>query len=282
MLNQGKINLFSIDLESFVSSQKYQKYSTSERKLIDNGKIISQVNNLLFLLKIYNQKITWFVTSEIFEWYPELIWRIINDGHEIGWHTHTHKILHKREDFERELDLADLFLKEIRPRGFRSPHMNCCQYMYELLKSSGFIYSSSQYASFLDFNVKGGIYEIPVNSYPLFEKYKTNEMTNFFGALRKFEIPIGSPFFMGLIYPGLIISIIKKNENIRGYNNLFIHNWQLFSEGRTAWRDRIIEAAFNPIFIPYLLPCRHTVRMILSKIEFMRFIEIDFIQNEIK
>lgn len=70
---------------------------------------------LLDLLKQYHQRATFFVIGEKAKRHPELIERIINEGHEIGNHTFTHSEPSQTSTrkFLDEIKQTDQILKEI-------------------------------------------------------------------------------------------------------------------------------------------------------------------------
>ena len=99
-------NIFSIDLESWIhfyeDSLKIKKFNSEERKKLDKGYIKKATLDILSLLDKYNQKATFFIVAEIYDWYPEIIKNIKKQGHEIGYHTHTHLVVKNNELLENE------------------------------------------------------------------------------------------------------------------------------------------------------------------------------------
>ena len=60
----------SIDLESWVYPDipAFQRLNSKERKKIDDGYIRDSTNRILDILSKYDQKITFFIIAEMFEW----------------------------------------------------------------------------------------------------------------------------------------------------------------------------------------------------------------------
>jgi polysaccharide deacetylase family sporulation protein PdaB len=82
---------------------------------------------VLDILKQYNVKATFFVIGKIAEKYPEVIKRIVQEGHLIGNHSYSHANLTKLspEEVEKDLNLAEQViynLTSFRTALFRSPY----------------------------------------------------------------------------------------------------------------------------------------------------------------
>jgi polysaccharide deacetylase family protein (PEP-CTERM system associated) len=165
--------LFSIDLEDV-------------RQMIPEGERFPprvEENTLSFLdfLKRHGAYCTFFVVGDVMRSYPELVKRIVDEGHELACHTDRHIPLDKlgpdgfRKDLENWLETAERFGLP-RATGFRAPTFSLTgqtPWAHGVLKEFGFGYSSSvlparnplfgwpgfgQHARHMD-----GILEIPMN-----------------------------------------------------------------------------------------------------------------------
>ncbi|WP_395693460.1 polysaccharide deacetylase [Nocardioides sp.] len=82
------------------------------------------VPRILRVLRAEDVRATFFVPGLTAERYPDLIRRIIDEGHEVGHHSHSHRAPlelsegEERLDFERGMEALDRL--GIRPRGHRS------------------------------------------------------------------------------------------------------------------------------------------------------------------
>lgn len=98
--------------ERATSKSKTSSHSSDCRPIVnvsftfDDGPHPEYTPQLLDILKQYHQRGTFFVIGEKAQQYPELIARIINEGHEIGNHTFTHS--------EPSQSSARHFLNEIK------------------------------------------------------------------------------------------------------------------------------------------------------------------------
>jgi peptidoglycan/xylan/chitin deacetylase (PgdA/CDA1 family) len=79
---------------------------------------------ILEMLQALDIRATFFVPGVIAEWYPDLIRRVRDEGHEIGHHSYSHRAprqlseQEERQDFERALEVFDRL--DVAPRGHRS------------------------------------------------------------------------------------------------------------------------------------------------------------------
>lgn len=93
----------------------------------DDGPHPSNTPRLLDIMKARNVKATFYVVGTNVRAYPEIMRRIISEGHEIGNHTVTHGDLTKMSDdgVRRELKMAHDAIMEatgVAPRSMRPPY----------------------------------------------------------------------------------------------------------------------------------------------------------------
>ena len=98
------------------------------------------------------------------QYHPNTIDDIERRGHEIGYHTHSHRLLHNKEVLEGELKNSSNFLHRFKPTGFRAPQIFITRDSFVCLKEYGFRYSSSSYSGYRITNIDG-IDEIPVSAF---------------------------------------------------------------------------------------------------------------------
>ncbi len=219
----------SVDLESWVHRQIGNKIDSKNKKILDDGYIKKAVLDILFLLKKHNQKITFFVVAEIFAWYPDVIREIKTSGHEIAYHTYTHKHVKTKQDLLEELMLSEGFLKEFEPSGFRAPEATITKDCLEVLSDYGFEYDSSSYGNLGSSNIIYNVREIPISTFNLVNP--KNEFTlprKMTKRLILSELPLGSGFFMSALGPAA-----RFLPNLLSFHNkipvLFVHPWQILT-----------------------------------------------------
>ena len=270
-------NIFSIDLESWIhfyeDSLKIKKFNSEERKKLDNGYIKKATLDILNLLDKYNQKATFFIVAEIYNWYPEIIKNIKKQGHEIGYHTHTHLVVKNNELLEKELLLSKRFLKDFKPKGFRAPLIYLREDAMKVLEKHGFTYSSSSYDEYIIFRY-GKISEIPVSAIPL-RKQKFSQLLpkplTFKLLLNKF--PIGGGLSISLIGSRTSRFIQKLNDESKPAI-LFIHPWQLYqTRNITSLKYKLNLFMKNPLCLPYTRNIYNDIEKLFKAHEFTSFYE---------
>lgn len=92
----------------------------------DDGPHPSNTPRLLNILKERNIKATFYVVGQLAREYPQIIRRILAEGHEIGNHTYTHPILTKISDDRIRKELGDTHkalvdIAGYHPRTMRPP-----------------------------------------------------------------------------------------------------------------------------------------------------------------
>ncbi len=101
---------------------------------------------LIAMLREWNIKSTWFIPGHSAETYPQIVERLMADGHEIGNHGYLHTNPKGPEDEAAILDRGNEVLTRLtgrRPLGHRSPGAGLSYNMVELLRDRGFLYDSS-------------------------------------------------------------------------------------------------------------------------------------------
>ena len=77
------INAYIIDVESFIFPYhpSIDELTLEQRKAIDDGHIVESTTKILDFLKTRDVKLTFAIVAEIYEWFPDLIERIAEEGH---------------------------------------------------------------------------------------------------------------------------------------------------------------------------------------------------------
>ena len=98
------MNLLGIDFEEWFHPELIQRFLTNEKRTFE---ITKGIDTILNLLEKHDTYATFFVVGEILKNSPELLDKILENGHEIGFHTMNHLRLH---DFSSK----DKFLNELK------------------------------------------------------------------------------------------------------------------------------------------------------------------------
>jgi peptidoglycan/xylan/chitin deacetylase (PgdA/CDA1 family) len=260
----------SIDLESWVHRRVASSVSSGSKKKLDQGYIEKATLDILNLLDRQDRKITFFVVSEIFDWYPDVIQEIKTRGHEVAYHTHTHRYIRTAKDLAEELKQSRSFIREFEPIGFRAPEARISAVCLKILVGYGFEYDSSSYGN-LDTSVMiHGVREIPISTFKFLNSPDNPRLPrNITKRLLCRELPLGSAFFMSALGPAA-----KVLPNALGFQNkvpvTFIHPWQIMTldtDPLTSERDLFKRTALllysrrclGPLI--YLLNRFQTIRM---------------------
>jgi peptidoglycan/xylan/chitin deacetylase (PgdA/CDA1 family) len=104
----------------------------------DDGPHPQNTPRLLDMLRARNIKATFYVIGRSVELYPQIVRRTVAEGHEIGNHTHTHRLLSKLSDSEVRSELSrcqDAISRAagVRPRTMRPPYGGLLQRQRELV-----------------------------------------------------------------------------------------------------------------------------------------------------
>ena len=133
------VNLLGIDFEDWYHPELIQKSLTSEKKI---PSVINGLDKILNLLEKHETLATFFVVGELLEYKPELIDKIISSGHEIGFHTMTHKKLDSMnpDEFSNELKIFSNLINH-KSKGFRAPTFSLnysSSWAVDVLKKHGY------------------------------------------------------------------------------------------------------------------------------------------------
>jgi len=81
------LNILGIDFEDWFHPELIQKYISDNN---NEPKVIEGIDRILELLRLHDTKATFFVVGELLEFKPELLDMILENGHEIAFHTMKH------------------------------------------------------------------------------------------------------------------------------------------------------------------------------------------------
>ncbi len=199
--------LLSIDYEPWYAfAHRYDSVTSSEiRRELDEGYTKSAIDPLLGILKGTN--ISFYLTGDVAEWYPEVPEKILTAGHELGFHCQFHRTLIDETILKKDLEDSAGWRSRFNIRGYRAPMVGISEGAYPLLKASGFQYSSSIYAPSGTILQKNGIWEIPVSTIRLYGSRilpMTAPRVFSWRLLLSGELPYGSSFTIGLIEDGVL------------------------------------------------------------------------------
>lgn len=127
-------------------------FSKATTKLNDSKKIVLSFDDgpdpkvtpkLLDLLKKYNIKANFFVLGKKAEEFPNIIKRIVEEGHELCSHGYSHNKVHfmRRDKFIKEIEDTEKIIESLvgrKPKYYRAPHGFIRYDLYRILKAKGY------------------------------------------------------------------------------------------------------------------------------------------------
>ena len=271
-------DILTFDIESWVHLREGifgpdQTLTSAERKKQDAGYLPRSIDYLLRLLSQSDNSATFFILGEVFDWYPEAIQSIKEEGHEIAYHGHNHQTITDPDILSDQLDLSKKFLDLYQPAGFRAPQLFLREDETVLLKDYGFRYSSSSYGPFGVWETAGDIKEIPISTYPwrkniIWQPVLPRPLSP--GMMLK-EFPYGSGIGASLF--GSLISSFLRRSQLKGLSSvLMLHPWQLLIPPeiqRFNFRLKVLSS--HPFFIPYTFNREKELSRLISRYSFTSF-----------
>ena len=232
-----KLNLLGIDFEDWYHPELIKKYHNRESF---EPMIVNAIDKIIDWLRKNDTYATFFVVGELLEFKPELLDKIIENGHEIGFHTMSHNRLdepHYKEIFSAELKKFSE-LTNNKSKGFRAPSFSLSSstsWAIDILESHGYLYDTSVVPA------KTRLYGIENAEHtPYFISSKSLEKNDISGKLLEFpllttnflskQIPAGGGFYLRALPLGIIRSAIKNINKINQPATFYIHSWELAPE----------------------------------------------------
>lgn len=231
------MNLLGIDFEDWYHPELIQPHITNIPK---KPKVIQGIDKILNWLRINETKATFFMVGELLEFQPELLDKIIDGGHEIGFHTMYHTRIDSenyQDQFEKEIQTFTK-LTSGKSKGFRAPSLSLNQkssWVIDSLEKNNYKYDSSIIPA------KTPLYGVPgadLKPYKISQKsiHKNDpngKIIEFPLLTTKFlgwRIPAAGGFFLRILPLRFIENAIKKYSKDQIDSVFYIHSWELTPE----------------------------------------------------
>jgi len=268
------LNLLGIDFEDWYHPELIKKHVISEKK---EPQVIKGIDKILDWLDKNETYATFFVVGELIEFQPELFDKIINRGHEVGFHTMNHSKLDEigKENFLDELKIFSKLTKN-KSKGFRAPTFSLnkqTSWAIDCLEELDYQYDSSIVPA------KTKMYGLPnaeknpysISSNNLEKNSPDGKILEFPLLTTKFlgkTIPACGGFYLRTLPQKIIHDAIKKQNSINQPAVFFIHSWELTPEYMKK-----IKLSFQDNFITYhnLEKAFSRMDLILKKFNFTSF-----------
>jgi len=278
------LNLLGIDFEDWFHPELIQKILTNEEKSFE---VIKGIDKILEFLRKHDTYATFFMVGEILEKFPDILDKILENGHEIGFHTMYHLRLDSdnfQEKFSKELD-DFARLTNNKSKGFRAPTFSLNEkssWAIDTLEQHGYVYDSSIVPAKTNLygtpNAPKKPYRITSNS--LDSDNPKGKIIEFPLMTTKFlgkTIPVGGGFYLRTLPFGTTKKALRTYDEASIPGAFYIHSWELTPEYMPK-----IKLSVKNNFITYHNLDKVIDRMdyLLSNFQFTSFER--FIQNNSK
>lgn len=181
-------NALTIDVEDYFQVSAFAGHISRTEWNTRECRVEGNVDRILSMLDEHGIKATFFTLGWVAERYPELIRRIVKNGHELASHGYGHERATNQtpECFFSDINVAKLILEDISGlaiQGYRAPSFSIGEknlWAFECLERAGYSYSSSIYPIRHDHygmpnaprkaHKIGNLLEIPATTFRLFNR----------------------------------------------------------------------------------------------------------------
>ena len=213
------MNILGIDFEDWFHPQLIKKNIKDEKH---EARMFKGLGKIIEMLRKKNTVATFFVVGEVLENNPEIFDKIIENGHEIAFHTMYHDRIdasYFRENFSNEIEKFSKLTNK-KSKGFRAPTFSLNQnssWIIDALANSGYLYDSSVVPA------KTNLYGMPnADTKPYRISSQSLEKNDSHGKLVEFPIlvtkflgkktPAGGGFYLRFLPTKIIKNAIKNYE----------------------------------------------------------------------
>ena len=247
------MNLLGIDFEDWYHPELVQKYVKDKKH---EPRMFKGIDKILDMLRKNDTLATFFVVGELLESNPEIFDKIVENEHEIAFHTMYHTRIDSpdfKQSFPKEIaEFSELTNK--KSKGFRAPTFSLNEtssWSIDSLSKFDYIYDSSVVPAKTDLyglpNAQHGPYRI---SSDLLENDTTDgKLIEFPLLVTKFlgkKIPAAGGFYLRTLPMRVIKNAIRQYEKQGIPASFYIHSWELTPEHMPK-----IELPFKENFATY-------------------------------
>jgi len=231
-----KLNLLGIDFEDWYHPQLVQPFV---KNMKHEPKMFHGLEKIIELLRQTETSATFFMVGELLENNPSMLDLILENGHEIAFHTMNHSNLNDltKEKFLEELDIFDK-LSNGNSKGFRAPTFSISQntsWAIDALTEKNYLYDSSIVP------VKTQLYGFEncqkdpfiISSSSLTKNDPNGKLTEYPLSVGTFfgkNIPIAGGFYLRFLPLRISSSSISNYEKQNIPATIYVHSWELTPE----------------------------------------------------
>ncbi|SFC65944.1 polysaccharide deacetylase family protein, PEP-CTERM locus subfamily [Polaromonas sp. OV174] len=183
------INALTIDVEDYFQVSAFAPYIARSEWNTRECRVERNIDCILEMLARRDTKATFFTLGWIAERYPQLVRKIVQEGHELASHGYGHERASEQteEAFFTDIHLAKIVLEDVagsEVNGYRAPSFSIGTgnlWAFDCLARAGYRYSSSVYPIRHDhygmpnsprfaYEVRPGLTEIPITTLRLLNR----------------------------------------------------------------------------------------------------------------
>ena len=257
------LNLLGIDFEDWYHPQFVQPFV---KNLKHEPKIFQGLDKIIELLRKTETTATFFMVGELLESHPSMLDTILENGHEISFHTFNHSNLNDLTK-EKFLDELDIFKKLTNDKsvGFRAPTFSInhnTSWVIDALIAKKYVYDSSIMPTKTQLygfnNCELGPYKISSSS--LTKNDPNGKLLEFPLMIGKFlgkTLPVSGGFYLRFLPLKTSLSSIRNYEKKNLPSTIYVHSWELTPEYIPK-----ISLPFKEKFVTY-----HNIQKTFSRLE---------------
>ena len=231
------MHCLGIDFEDWYHPQLVQPHV---KNIKHEPRMYKGLDKIIELLSATDTSATFFVVGKLLEENPEILDKIIENGHEIGFHTMNHDRIDTnefKENFTNEIQTFSKLTNK-KSKGFRAPTFSLnksSSWIIDSLGKSNYTYDSSVVP------VKTELYGIPdagirpyrISSKSIEKDDESGRIIEFPILITKFlgkKIPAGGGFYLRTLPSRIIKNAINNYQKQKIPATFYIHSWELTHE----------------------------------------------------
>ncbi len=231
------MNLLGIDFEDWYHPQLVQKYVKNEKH---EPRMFKGIDKILEMLRRNDTLATFFVVGELLETNPEIFDKIIENEHEIAFHTMYHTRIDSpnfKENFRNEIEKFSKLTNK-KSKGFRAPTFSLNEtssWIIDLLSEYDYIYDSSIVPAKTDLygTPNAEIKPYRISSDSLENDTVDSKLIEFPLLVTKIlgkKVPAAGGFYLRTLPMRVIKNAIRQYEKQEIPASFYIHSWELTPE----------------------------------------------------
>lgn len=231
------MNILGIDFEDWYHPELIQRHIKTKNNI---PTVVNGIDKILDWLRKNETLATFFMVGELLEFKPDILDKILSNGHEIAFHTMYHTrvdSLNYKDKFDEEIKRFDVITSK-RSKGFRAPSFSLnhsSSWIIDTLANNNYQYDSSIVPAKTKLygvdNAETKPYRITSSAiekdspdgkileFPLL-------VTKIFGK----TIPAAGGFYLRALPLKIIENAIRKYNDNSIPATFYIHSWELTPE----------------------------------------------------